>query len=482
MNSFQMAWRSVIRKPVKSILLFFVVLIISLFFLSGMASRNASIATQNKTKQAVGAGFLMEANEENKRDRADEILAKKTDGEEGNFDGVTVKKIKTEYGTSWSVSYDNSFQTLLIGDMEKIAAVSGISEYNLTTAVTAVNPVDFSRIEDDDVDQSSDLLCVSLIGNKDMALDANVLSGNVTIKDGRMITEEDADVCVISEELAEKNSLSVGNRIQFNDRRDVENSTVFAAEIVGIYTVQQKMTPVMAGDTFRSENIIFTDLGFPEKAEGSTSGALYEKAYFKVADVNQYDEIKKEIQKVDIGWERYDLIDNNGNIDKMSKNFNDLERVSEILVIVVAGASLIILFLVFVFWMKGRVQEIGILLALGTPKIKIFGQILLEAFLIATAAIFLSFMAAPATSKITASYLVQQQARQADEQSVIDEGKVAKSAEDSEETVTGVSVAVTPELMLYDWFSVALLVVISVGAAGILIARKNPKDIFSEIS
>ena len=39
-----------------------------------MASRNASIATQNQTKQAVGAGFLMEANEENKRDRADESL------------------------------------------------------------------------------------------------------------------------------------------------------------------------------------------------------------------------------------------------------------------------------------------------------------------------------------------------------------------------------------------------------------------------
>ena len=92
MNSFQMAWRSVIRKPVKSILLFFVVLIISLFFLSGMASRNASIATQNKTKQAVGAGFLIEANEANKRNRADEILAKRSDAEEGNFDGVNVEK------------------------------------------------------------------------------------------------------------------------------------------------------------------------------------------------------------------------------------------------------------------------------------------------------------------------------------------------------------------------------------------------------
>lgn len=482
MNSFQMAWRSAIRKPIKSILLFFVVLIISLFFLSGMASRNASIATQNKTKQAVGAGFLIEANEENKRDRADEILVKKAEGEEGNFDGVIVKKIKTEYGTSWSVSYDNSFQTLFIGDMEKIAAVSGISDYNLTTAVTAVNPVGFSRIEDDDVDQSSDLLCVSLIGNKDMALDANVLSGNVTIKDGRMITEDDVDVCVISEELAEKNNLSVGNRIQFNNRRDAEHAAVFAAEIVGIYTVQQNMTPVMAGDTWRSENIIFTDLGFPEKAEGSTSGALYEKAYFKVADVDQYDKVKKEIQEVDIGWERYDLIDNNGNIDTMSKNFNDLENVSRILVFVVAGASLIILFLVFVFWMKGRVQEIGVLLALGTPKIKILGQIVLEALMIAAAAIILSFTAAPAASDITADYLVQQQVQQAEEQSVLEEGKVAKSVEDSERTVTGVSVAVTPELMLYDWFGVSLLVVISVGAAGILIARKNPKDIFSEIS
>ena len=52
-------------------------------------------------------------------------------------------------------------------------------------------------------------------------------------------------------------SLTRSKSLKFNDRRDVENSTVFAAEIVGIYTVQQKMTPVMAGGTFRSENIIF---------------------------------------------------------------------------------------------------------------------------------------------------------------------------------------------------------------------------------
>ena len=127
-------------------------------------------------------------------------------------------------------------------------------------------------------------------------------------------------------------------------------------------------------------------------------------------------------------------------------------------------------------------QEIGILLALGIPKIKILGQILLEAIMIAVVAVFLSFTAAPTTSNITANYLVEQQVQQAEEQSVLEEGKVAKSVEDSEETVTGVSVVVTPELMLYDGIGVAVLVVISVGAASILIARRNPKDIFCEIS
>ena len=34
----------------------------------------------------------------------------------------------------------------------------------------------------------------------------------------------------------------------------------YEAEIIGIYQVKQKMTPYMSGDTYRSENVIFTDL------------------------------------------------------------------------------------------------------------------------------------------------------------------------------------------------------------------------------
>ncbi|MDE7433460.1 MAG: ABC transporter permease [Lachnospiraceae bacterium] len=481
MNIFQRARCSVTRKPIKSILLFLVVFTISSFLLSGMASRTASVKIQDKTRQAIGAGFMLESNETNRHKRMEEISEKI--GDEGTLDGVHNEKMDTIYGEVYGVWTDNSFDTLRESDIEKIAGASGICDYNITTGVTVVNPVNFSRIEDKDVDQSKDFQGVSLIGNRDMQMDTNVLSGNVSIKIGRMINREDTEVCVISEELAEQNNLEIGDTLQFNDYHDRENATVYQAEIIGIYTVQQYMTPAMDGDTFRSENVIFTDLRFPEKAEGSENEPFYEKAYFKVQDTREYDMVKENVRKVDIDWERYDLIDNNGNYDTMSANFNDLESVSEALIWIVTLASFIILFFVFVFWLKNRVQEIGIFLCMGVPKIKIAGQVLAEALMIAIIAVSVSFAAAPSVSKLTANYLVEQQVQQEQEEKKLNEGKVAVSGfNETEQKVTGVSAKVTTQMMLFDGVCILALTSLSVITAGATILRKKPKDILSQMS
>lgn len=483
MNVFQRAWRSVTRKPIKSILLLLVVFVISLFLLSGMASKTASVETQDKTRQAVGAGFLLETNETDRHKRIDEISKRIGSGKEGTLDGVHQERIDTIYGESWRVWTDNSFETLRLNDIEKISEVSEISDYNITTKITPVNPVNFLRLEDVDTDQTSDLGCVSLIGNKDMQMDANVLTGNLSIKKGRMVNSSDINVCVISEELAALNHLEIGNILQFNNRHDKENSTVYEAEIIGIYQVQQYMTPLMTGDTFRSENVIFTDLHFPEKAEGNENDPLYEKAYFKVGDVNNYDAAKEKIKAVNIDWERYDLIDNNGNYATMSANFNDLEKISEILIWVVVIASFIILFLVFIFWLKNRTQEVGIFLAMGVPKTKIIGQVLLEALMIAVVAVTISFAIAPNVSRITADYLVAQQVQQMEESKELNAGNLAvDSFVQSEQEVTGVSVNISSQMMLFDGVCILALTSLSVITAGTTILKKKPKDILSEMS
>ncbi len=480
MNGFSLAWRSVIRKPVKSVLLFVTVFTISLLLLSGMSSGKATIQMQDNTRQAIGAGLLLEENEADRHRRIDE-LSGQLDHKEGSVGGYHQEKITINGVESWRTWTDNSFETLLVEDIEKIAGTEGIADYNISTVTTAARPVDFIRIEDEDVDQYSDLGGVSLIGNKDMSMDSNFLSGNAFITDGRMIKEGEKDVCVISVELADKNQLEIGYRITFGNCRDKEDSMTYEAEVVGIYQVNQPIAPYMFGDTYRSENVIFTDLDFPEKVDGKAGDPLYEKAYFKIADVNDYESVKKSVMGADIAWERYDLIDNNGNMNTLSTNFNEMERYSRILVWVISGASLIILFLIFQFWMKSRNREIGIMLSMGTSKIRILAQIMTEALMIAAVAVFISFSVAPKVSGLTADYLVEQQMQSAEEQDLLDEGKVAFSYEKSEQNVVGVQAEITSRMLIQDATGIALLITISVCVSGIAILKRNPKDILQAL-
>ena len=174
MNGFRLAWRSVIRKPVKSILLFVTVFTISLLLLSGMSSGKATIQMQDNTRQAIGAGLLLEENEADRHRRID-ALTEQLNHKEGTLGGYHQEIITINGVESWRTWTDNSFETLLVEDIEKIADTEGIADYNITTVATAVRPVDFIRIEDEDVDQYSDLGGVSLIGNRDMSMDSNFL-------------------------------------------------------------------------------------------------------------------------------------------------------------------------------------------------------------------------------------------------------------------------------------------------------------------
>jgi len=185
-----------------------------------------------------------------------------------------------------------------------------------------------------------------------MRLDFDVQNGNIEVNEGRMITSEDRDVCVISRELAELNELSVGDKLEFNDRKERETSKVYSAEIVGVYDTIHKITPIMYGDSYRSENIIMTDLRFPEKPQGCEGDPLYQYATFWVENVDEYDAVKEQIKKADINWKRYDFIDNTGMSDTMAENFGDLDEMSSIILALVAVSGAVIIFLVFLFWLK----------------------------------------------------------------------------------------------------------------------------------
>ncbi len=481
MNIFGLSIRSVLRKRAKTMLLMLIIFITSVFIFAGWACKSASIQTLNGSRQAIGASFRLEANEANRHKQIEELSQQIGLGISGSAGGYHKEQ---QASGEWLVWTDNSFETLLMEDILKIAEVDGIEAYNVTTANTVVNPVNFERIEDKDVDQYSDQQGVSLRGNLCMELDFDVQRGNIEVNEGRMITPEDTDVCVISREIADLNGLQVGDVLEFNNWKERETSTVYQAEVVGIYDSVSGITPLMYGDSYRSENIIFTDLSFPEKPEGNEGSPLYQYAVFEVEDVDEYEAVKKRIQAVDIGWEQYDFLDNTGMSDTMTENFGELEKMSSLILILVCISGIIIICLVFLFWLKGRVHEIGIYLSLGRTKWGIVMQMLLEGILVGCVAFLLAAAASPVVSKGVVGYLVDYQTQLQAEAEQLDAGMVLNSLveDNSAMEIVGVTVEISGEVICLSGVSVLGIIMAAITLSCISIMVQKPKEILSRMS
>lgn len=314
-----------------------------------------------------------------------------------------------------------------------------------------------------------------------MEYDFDVQNGNVVVNEGRMITDRDKDCCVISRELAKLNNLELGDKLEFNNWKNRKNSKIYTATIVGIYDTVYKMTPLMQGDTYRSENIIFTDLRFPEKPQGCENEPLFQYATFHVEDVNQYENIKKKIQNVDIKWEEYDLLDHSGMNDTMAENFHELQQISSMILVFVLISSVLILMFIFLFWLKNRIHEMGVLLAIGKKKLTIVLQVLLEAIFVGAVAFVLATFTAPLVSKGVADYLVGSQEQMAKEKQEAEKAMLSDENLD-ESMVVGVSVDIGADVIFASASAILGIIIISITGAGIYVACQKPKDILSQMS
>jgi len=91
-----------------------------------------------------------------------------------------------------------------------------------------------------------------------------------------------------------------------------------------------------------------------------------------------------------------------------------------------AGAGLAVLSLVLVFWVRGRLHEIGILLSIGTSKRQIIGQFLAElAIIAAVSSVFALAIGSVASSQISTALTAQTDQNQRAEKTVVHATPVA---------------------------------------------------------
>ena len=202
--------------------------------------------------------------------------------------------------------------------------------------------------------------------------------------EGKNIAREETGKVLVHEALAKKNQWKVGDKVSLKVLGEEKELELF---IQGIFTgkKQEKYTG-MSSDF--SENMMFTD--YTTMAQIFGKKKLVTSLKILVSDSEKLATLKAEMNKKSVQSEDYEISEEKNQFSGMVESLDMVKQMIFMMIMAVIGAGIIVLSLVLILWVRERMYEIGILLAIGRSKMKIIGQFILELVLVSLPAIILA--------------------------------------------------------------------------------------------
>lgn len=255
--------------------------------------------------------------------------------------------------------------------------------------------------------------------------------GSASVTDGEMFAEGTAEyACIISEELAVYNGISVGDSIVITDP-SLETAT-YTLTVSGIYTSEEAngFSPSgFGGDMQDPANRIYMSAvalqaiaDASAETEGGTVSATLSATYL-FADTDAYYAFESEVRTLGLGDE-YTVY--SADLDAFESSLLPLDTLSKaagwfLLVILVIGG--VILVAVNAFSVRERKYEVGVLTAMGMKKRKVAVQFVCELLIVTMLAVILGAgIGAVSSVPITNTLLENQTEGQSQRQAEIDKG------------------------------------------------------------
>ena len=232
MNVFRRAILYDTRNPGKSLTLFLLFLLVTVFITMSFSVLSAVQSTASRLRETVGASFTLRG----------KPLELDTDGDD----------------------YAMKFAEIPPQDVQQIASLPEIRAYNAQRTISTTA---------DGFIYPSGMPSGQVSGNTESAWNTNFTNGVLRLAEGRHISKKDKNAALVSRELAEENDLQIGSELTFSD----PPATV---KIIGIYESE----PSMEFDT----DTIFTDLG--------TVGSSIERVDFFVTDPAELETVMARIE------------------------------------------------------------------------------------------------------------------------------------------------------------------------------------------
>ena len=204
------------------------------------------------------------------------------------------------------------------------------------------------------------------------------------IIEGKNIAREETGKVLVHEALAKKNQWKVGDKVVLKVLGEEKTLELL---IQGIFSgkKQEKYTG-MSSDF--SENMMFTD--YTTMAQIFGKKKLVTSLKILVSDSEKLAALKAEMNKKSVQSEDYEISKEENQFSGMVESLDMVKQMISVMIMAVIGAGIIVLSLVLILWVRERMYEIGILLAIGRSKMKIIGQFILELVLVSLPAIILA--------------------------------------------------------------------------------------------
>ncbi len=391
MNFFKRAIFAVTRKKGRSLIMFVIFASIANMVLAGLAIQHATDYASVLARQKLGSQLTLMF------DRQAAMQKARESGEQRpriQSEPITEEMAKTVSGISHITGYNFVVNANGVADgFEPVETSQDNQQQNFAGSDR------MQRSGGPSQDASFVMPDVSVTGVLSSSLVNAFSKGEAKIIDGRAITAEDAGkkVVLIEKNLAEQNSLKVGSKIKVKATR-TDDTVEFT--IAGIYettnTDSSSLNQNMGDFSFTdSYNRIYADYtsAVALKAEKTDSGITQggiDQAVFFVDDPQNVEKVKDEAKALNIDWTKYTLDANESAYKQMIEPIENVASFSMMVVYIVAIAGALILALVLMLSVKERMYETGVLLSMGEGKLKIIGQYVAEALLIAVLAFGLS--------------------------------------------------------------------------------------------
>lgn len=445
------------RSKGRNILIGVIVFVIALSSCIGLSIRQAAESAKEETLKNLKITATISF------DRSSMMKEFGSNGSSGGFDREQFKE-KME-----------NMSSLTLEDYQKYAAADSVEDfyYTLTTSVNGTD--DFSSVttetEDENSNSSSQNSNVPSysagMGNKGMGgfgkggigggmqgdftltgysnetAMTEITNGTISINQGTVFTEGTENLeCIISDELAEFNSLSVGDKVKISNPNDEDET--YTLKIVGIFTnssSNETGTGFMsmtasdpANKIYLSYNALSKILAASEKNATTETDEETDKTYstklngqlngtYVFADVDSYEKFVTDVENMGLD-DSYTVTSQDIEAYENSMTpLNTLSKLAGYFLIVILCIGAVILIVLNIFSVRERKYEIGVLTAMGMKKGRVALQFITEIFVITIIAVVIGAgVGAVSSVPVTNALLENQVASQNDQTDRIEQG------------------------------------------------------------